>query len=457
MDTYPKIVIVGRPNVGKSTLFNRLTGKRSALVSNVPGLTRDRREGEANIMDRQFRLIDTAGLEEASSGSIAERMQEQSKNALASADLVLFVMDARAGATAADHQFANAVRRTGRPILLVANKCEGQKATDGLFDAYALGLGDPVAVSAEHGEGIADLESAIISAIQNDETRTSGQQEDASGSVTLRDNERPIRIAIVGRPNVGKSTLINAILGENRMITGPEPGLTRDTIASPLEWGHDNLLLFDTAGLRRKSRVHDRAELLSNSDTIRAIRFAEVVVLLIDAEMPLEHQDLAIGDMICKEGRAIVIGANKWDLIQNKQEATRHLRLKVDEKLAQVQGVPIVHISALAENGLKSLLDAILSANRVWNHRVSTAALNRWLNEAVIRHPPPATKGRRIKIRYATQVSVRPPTFVAFCSRPSAMPKSYTRYLVNSLRETFDLPGVPIRFSLRQGENPYAD
>ena len=467
MPQKPTIAIVGRPNVGKSTLFNRLTGRRSALVSDMPGLTRDRREMDAEIDGQSVLLVDTAGLEEASSGSIPARMREQSEQAIHAADLVLFVIDAREGITPADSQFASIVRRSGRPAVVVANKCEGRQGIDGVYEAFELGLGEPVAISAEHGEGIGELHADIISALglkplrtakrgRRGKQRTDDDQDEPGEVQEAAPAARPIRIAIVGRPNAGKSTLVNALLGEERMITGPEPGLTRDAIASDFEWQGRQLRLFDTAGLRRKSRVQERAEKLSTSDTIRAIRFAEVVVLMVDAEAPLEHQDLAIADLVVKEGRALVVAINKWDVIDEKQQVLKTIRDTVDEKLAQVPGVPVVQISALAERGLEKLMTATLKAHDVWNRRVSTAELNQWLREAIARHTPPAAKGRRIRIRYMTQPSTRPPTFIAFCSQPKGLPRSYLRYLMNSLRQAFDLPGTPLRLSLRKGDNPYA-
>jgi GTPase len=452
----PVVAIVGRPNVGKSTLYNRLTGKRTALVSDLPGLTRDRREGTAELWGHPYRLFDTAGLEESVAGSIASRMRAQTETAIADADLVLFVIDARAGLTPADQEFARVVRNSGRPSLLVTNKCEGAKGDEGFYDAFRIGLGDPIAISAEHGEGLGDLAAAMFKKLGlTDEQPFEVDLEHEGDAVD--DPARPIKVAIVGRPNAGKSTLVNALLGEDRMIVGPEPGLTRDAVASDFTWGGRRLQLFDTAGLRRKARVEELAEKLSNSDTIRAIRFAEVVVLMIDAERGLEHQDLTIASMVLDEGRALVIAINKWDLIEAKQKVLKDLRETIDLKLAQAPGMQSVTLSALGERGLDKLMPAVFKTYDTWNKRISTPILNRWLKEVVDRHPPPAVSGRRIKLRYMTQPSARPPTFVAFCSRPEVMPTSYVRYLVNSLRETFKMPGVPIRFNLRKGENPYAN
>jgi GTPase len=456
----PTIAIVGRPNVGKSTLFNRLTGKRSALVSDMPGLTRDRREGEADVWGHKLTLIDTAGLEDAAAGSIAARMRAQSEAALRSADLILFVLDARDGVVPDDAAFARVVRSSGVPAILVANKCEGCAGADGFYEAFQLGLGDPIAISAEHGEGMGDLSEAILAALGLKPKLRSRRKDQEGESPEAADEtvapNQPIRVAIVGRPNAGKSTLVNALLGEERMITGPEPGLTRDAVATDFAWEGRPVRLFDTAGLRRKARISEKAEQLAASDAVRAIRFAEVVVLLIDAERPFEHQDLTIGDLVETEGRALVVAVNKWDLVPDKQKKLKELRETLDERLAQLPGVAMIAISAMAGRGLDRLMKAVFDTYEVWNRRVSTPNLNRWLGEALERHAPPAAKGRRIKIRFMTQPSSRPPTFVAFCSRPDALPKAYLRYLTNSLRETFGLSGVPIRFRLRKGDNPFA-
>ena len=450
----PTIAIVGRPNVGKSTLFNRLTARHAALVSDMPGLTRDRREGEAEIAGHQVKLVDTAGLEEAAPGTIAARMRAQSETAIAQADLVLFLLDARDGVMPADAAFARVVRSSGRPVILVANKCEGRAGADGFYEAFQLGLGEPIAISAEHGEGIADLNEAILAALALKPQRK--RRGDGGGEPEGAGKSHAIRIAVVGRPNSGKSTLVNALLGEDRMITGPEPGLTRDAVATDFAWANRPLRIFDTAGLRRKARIAEVAEKLSTSDAVRAIRFAEVVVVVVDAEHPFEHQDLTIADLVAEEGRALVIAVNKWDLVVDKHKKLAELREMAEERLAQVAGVPVVAISALAGRGLDKLMAAVLRSYETWNRRVSTPELNRWLGEALERHAPPAAKGRRIKIRFITQPSARPPTFVAFCARAEALPKAYLRYLINSLRAAFDLPGVPIRFKLRKGDNPFA-
>jgi GTP-binding protein len=451
----PLIAIVGRPNVGKSTLFNRLTARRTALVSDMPGLTRDRREGEAVIAGHKLTLMDTAGLEEAAPGSIAARMRAQSETAIARADLVLFVLDARDGVVPADAAFARVVRQAGLPVILVANKCESRAGAEGFYEAFQLGLGDPIAISAEHGEGIGELATAMLAALGLQPIKKR-KDEDGEEVVEESAESRPVRVAIVGRPNSGKSTLVNALLGEERMITGPEPGLTRDAVATDFVWQGRPVRLFDTAGLRRKARITEAAELLSASDAVRAIRFAEVVVLLVDAEHPLEHQDLTIADLAAEEGRALVLAVNKWDLVSDKQRKLQELRETVAARLAQVPGVPVIALSALAGRGLDKLMQAVFNVYETWNRRVPTPDLNRWLAEALERHAPPASKGRRVKIRFMTQPSARPPTFIAFCSRPEALSKSYLRYLTNSLRQAFHLPGVPIRFKLRKGENPYA-
>jgi GTP-binding protein len=449
----PAIAIVGRPNVGKSTLFNRLTTRRSALVSDAPGLTRDRREGTATLDGHKVTLIDTAGLEEAAPTSIVGRMRAQSEAAIAKADLVLFVLDARDGVMPADAAFARLVREWGRPVVLVANKSEGRTGADGFYEAFQLGLGEPVAISAEHGEGIGELVATVLAALGLKSAARRGGSEAAGAEPEA--GARPIRVAIVGRPNSGKSTLVNTLLGEERMITGPEPGLTRDAVATDFLWNGRPVRLFDTAGLRRKARITETAEQLSASDAVRAIRFAEVVVVLMDAQHPLEHQDLTIADLVEQEGRAMVVAVNKWDLVADKQRTLKALRETLGERLAQVPGVPLVTLSALSGRGLDRLEAAVFAAYERWNRRVPTPDLNRWLKEAADRHTPPAARGRRVKLRYMTQPSARPPTFVAFCSQPEALPKAYLRYLANSLREAFDLPGVPIRLKLRKGDNPY--
>jgi GTPase len=449
------VAIVGRPNVGKSTLFNRLAGKRLALVDDMPGLTRDRKEAEADIGARTVRLIDTAGLEEAQAGSIASRMRAQSEAAIAGADVILFMMDARAGVTPADELFADQVRASGKPVIVVANKCEGRSGDAGYYDAFRLGLGEAVALSAEHGEGIGELYARMAEALDATQPREVPEPDEAA-----QDGERPIRplrLAVVGRPNAGKSTLVNTLLGEERMITGPEPGLTRDSVASDFSWQGRPVKLFDTAGLRRKSRVAERVEKLAVGDALNAIRFAEVVVLLIDVSVAFDKQDLQIADLVEREGRALVIGVNKWDLVENRDARLRELRETVAQALPQVKGVPVVPVSAVSGRGAEKLMQAVFSVYESWNKRLPTAALNRWFTEALERHAPPAAAGRRIKLRYITQANARPPTFIVFCSKPEDLPEAYVRYLVNGLRESFDLWSVPIRLHLRKPKNPYDD
>jgi len=444
------VAIVGRPNVGKSTLFNRLAGKRLALVDDQPGLTRDRREAEATLGSScVVTLIDTAGLEPGDKG-LTPRMRQQTEAAIAQADVVVFLIDARAGVVSADEIFADLVRGSGKPVILAANKCEGRAAEPGVYEAYSLGLGEPLPISAEHGIGVGELSEAIQQAC-----RDRGGTAQDRGDVVEEVDPHPLRIAIVGRPNVGKSTLVNALLGEERMITGPEAGITRDAIASELQWDGRPLLLFDTAGLRRKMRVEGRAEEISVGDALKAIRFAEVVVLLLDVEQPFEKQDLQIADLIEQEGRALVIAVNKWDLVREREKRLNELRETCQRLLPQIKGVPLVPVSALGGKGLDKLMSAVLTADALWNRRLPTHALNQWLQAAVDAHPPPAVSGRRIKLRYITQANARPPTFALFCSRPKALPDSYSRYLVNSLRESFDMPGVPIRLNLRKGANPF--
>ncbi|MGN6469210.1 MAG: ribosome biogenesis GTPase Der [Rhizobiaceae bacterium] len=462
--------IVGRPNVGKSTLFNRLAGRKLALVDDLPGVTRDRRVHAAKLYDLKFDIIDTAGLEDAPAASLAGRMRAQTEAAIAEADLVLFLIDAKSGTTPDDRVFADLVRRSGKPVVLVANKAEARGAEGGLLEGWELGLGEPVPISAEHGQGLPDLREAIIAAI-GEERALAEEPEPAAEEAPLvgedvadieddqvpaYDATKPMRIAVVGRPNAGKSTLINTLLGEERLLTGPEAGITRDSISVEWEWRGRKVRLFDTAGMRRKSRVQEKLEKLSVADALRAVRFAEVVVVLFDATVPFEKQDLQIADLIIREGRALVIGFNKWDRIEHPQQLLAELREKTERLLPQVRGVLAVPVSAETGRGLDKLMDAVMKAHEVWNRRISTGRLNRWLESVLAHHPPPAVSGRRLKIKYLTQVKTRPPGFVVSCSRPDAMPASYVRYLVNGLRSDFDMPGTPIRMVLRAPDNPYA-
>ena len=449
------VAIVGRPNVGKSTLFNRLVGKRLALVDDTPGVTRDRREGQARLGDLEFQVFDTAGLDDAPPDTLSRRMRQQTEAAIAAADVVLFLIDARAGPLPVDRSFADLVRRSAKRAILVANKSEGRAAEAGILQAFELGLGEPVAVSAEHGEGLADLYAALREALP-DETERKDTLPGAKAATGASAAQAPIRIAVVGRPNSGKSTLINRILGEERLLTGVEAGTTRDAIAVDVDWHGRKFRLHDTAGLRRRSRIEAKLEKLSVADALNALRFAEVVVLLLDAQRPFEEQDLRIADLVEREGRALVIGMNKWDLVEPRPSAIGKLREEVDHWLPQVRGAAVVPISGLTGEGLDRLMQAVSDAHAVWNRRTETSTLNRWLGEVVATHPPPAVAGRRIRLDYITQPKSRPPSFVLFTSRADAVPDAYRRYLVNSLRESFDLPGTPIRLTLREKKNPYA-
>src|ERR1700741_992524 len=447
------IAIIGRPNVGKSTLFNRLVGQKLALVDDEPGVTRDRREGEAKLGDLEFTIIDTAGLDEGAKGSLTARMQEQTETAIKLADALMFVVDPRAGLTPPDRAFADVARRANKPVLLLANKSEGRQGDAGAMEAYALGLGDPIQVSAEHGEGMGEFYQALR-ALLPAEARDAEDDEDAESDE--EQGKRPIRVAIVGRPNAGKSTLINHLLGEERLLTSPEAGTTRDSIAVEIAWKGRAFRVFDTAGLRRRSRIEEKLEKLSVADALRAVRFAEVVVLMMDAQHRFEEQDLRIADLVEREGRALVIAVNKWDLVDNKPGQISALRADADHWLPQVTGVPVVAVSGLMGDGVARLMQAIVDAYAVWNRRVPTSALNRWFEQAIQANPPPAVSGRRLKLNYVTQTKARPPSFVLFCSRADAGPQAYLRYLTNSLREAFDLPGTPVRITLREKANPFA-
>src|SRR5262250_2197964 len=448
------IAIIGRPNVGKSTLFNRLVGQKLALVDDLPGVTRDRREGEGKLGDLAFTIIDTAGLDEGAKGSLTARMQEQTEAAIAQADALMFVIDARAGLTPNDRAFADFARRANKPVVLVANKAEGKHGELGAMESYALGLGDPIQISAEHGEGMGELYDAL-SKLMPEPVAEEGAEDD--GDVSEEEAAtRPIRVAIVGRPNAGKSTLINQLLGEERLLTSSEAGTTRDSIAVEITWQGRKFRVFDTAGLRRRSRIEEKLEKLSVADALRAVRFAEVAVLMMDAQNKFEEQDLRIADLIEREGRAIVLAVNKWDLVERKPNLISTLRTDADHWLPQVKGAPLVAVSGLTGEGIDRLMTAIQQAYAIWNRRVPTAALNRWFEQAISANPPPAVSGRRLKLNYITQTKARPPSFVLFCSRSDAVPQSYLRYLTNSLREAFDLPGTPVRITLREKANPFA-
>lgn len=464
------VAIVGRPNVGKSTLFNRLVGKKIAIVDDQPGVTRDRRRHDARLFDLEFEVIDTAGLEEGKAETLSGRMREQTLHAVEEADMVLFLIDAKWGLTSDDKTFADILRRSNKPVVLVANKAESKDSDNGYYESFRLGLGDPVPVSAEHGEGMTDLRQAIVEAVGEDVAYAEGGKTfEARVNVTVHDDEfedeefepeyddsKPMQIAIIGRPNAGKSTLINQMVQEERLLTGPEAGITRDSISVDWEWEGRKIRLFDTAGMRRKARVQEKLEKMSVGDGLRAIRFAEVVVIVFDATIPFEKQDLQLVDLIVREGRAPVIAFNKWDLIENRQEVLADLREKTTRLLPQVRGIRAVPMSGQTGVGVDKLMADIVETHKTWNKRISTARLNRWLELVVAHHPPPAVRGRRLKLKYMTQAKTRPPGFVISCTRPDAVPESYQRYMVNALREDFEMPGVPIRVMLRASENPFA-
>lgn len=464
MPALPTVALVGRPNVGKSTLFNRLVGKKLALVDDTPGVTRDRRVGDGRLGDLAFQVIDTAGLEEADPGTLEGRMRAQTETAIREADVILFMIDGRAGVTPLDKHFSDMIRRMDREVILVANKAEGRAVEAGLMEAFELGLGAAIAISAEHGEGMADLYDAVREALEGrlgfaepeSEEAVVNLDVDEEGNLVEPQELRPMRITVTGRPNAGKSTLINRMIGEDRLLTGPEAGITRDSISVDWEWNGREVKLFDTAGIRRKARVQEKLEKLSVADALRAIKFAEVVVVLLDATIPFEKQDLRITDLIVREGRALVIALNKWDLVEDRAAKLRELREECERLLPQVRGVELVTLSGLNGQGIDKLMQAVMRAHEVWNTRISTGRLNRWLTGLLEHHPPPAVAGRRLKIRYITQAKTRPPMFIVFGSRPELMPESYIRYLSNGLRETFEMPGTPIRVQMRSGgDNPF--
>jgi len=442
----PVVVIAGRPNVGKSTLFNRLAGRRSAIVSDTPGVTRDRKDAEAMLRGRNVRLVDTAGLEESDPEAIYGRMRASSETAVQQADLIVFVIDARAGITPADAHFANWLRRQNRPVLLVANKAEGRSGIANALESYSLGLGDPLAISAEHNEGIADLMLQIAERLPPE-----------AGATDAADEARPLKLAIVGRPNAGKSTLLNRLVGEERMITGPEPGLTRDAVSVILHDADGDIELVDTAGLRKRARIEAALEKMSVSASIEALKMAEVVALTIDAALGLHEQDLQIAHLIEREGRACILVLNKWDAVEDRNKTRKAISDRLETSMAQMRGIPVITLSAATGAGMEKFLPAIRGAAKIWNTRVQTSALNRWFETALERHQPPLVEGRRLKLRYITQAKARPPTFLVFGTRAEQMPQDYHRYLVNSLREEFNLPGTPIRLQGRGTTNPYAD
>lgn len=441
------VAIIGRPNVGKSTLFNRLVGKRLALVDDTPGVTRDRREGIGHLGPLRFRVIDTAGLEEAGDNELSARIREQTEAAIDEADAVLFMVDARAGITPLDSHFADLVRKRERPTICLANKSEGKAGASGFYESFGLGLGEPVAFSAEHGDGLVELHDALVAIMEEGGFPLDAPDEE--------EGDKPLQLAIVGRPNVGKSTLVNRLLGENRQVTGPEAGITRDAIGIDWDWKGQAVRLFDTAGLRRKAKVQEKLEKLSVADTIRAIQFAEVVVLVIDGTQGFEKQDFTIADLVMQEGRGLVIAVNKLDEIEDTDKVVQEVRDGLERSLHQARGVPVILLSALTGRGVDRMMPAVRKVHEIWNRRVPTAALNRWLEDVMSRNPPPADKGRRVKIRYASQVKSRPPTFVFFVNRPEAVPQSYLRFLSNDLRNAFDLPAVPLRVLMRKRDNPY--
>ncbi|MAK62126.1 MAG: ribosome biogenesis GTPase Der [Ponticaulis sp.] len=456
-----KMAIVGRPNVGKSTLFNRLAGQRLAIVDDQPGVTRDRRETPAELAGMKLLIIDTPGFEDVHDTSLEARMRQQTEQAVAEADVALFIIDARAGVTPLDERFAELLRRSGKPVVLAANKCEGKTGDNGLYEAYGLGFGEPVALSAEHGEGLSDLYAGIVEAVPGADQQVEPEKEvEAPFDPDAEDPPeipRTARLIIVGRPNAGKSTLVNSLLESDRLLTGPEAGITRDSIEIAWEYEGRTIQLVDTAGLRKRAKVHETLEKMSTSDTIRSIRFADVVALVMDARDAFEKQDLQIADLVVREGRGIVFVISKWDLVEDPDALAKALREKAQRLLPNASGAPIVFLSGLTGKRIDRLMPAVLSNFTDWNARVKTKDLNDWLRHVVERHPPPSVHGRPIKCKYMSQIKTRPPTFVLMANRGEHMPEAYKRYLINGLREAFDLPGVPIRLYVRQGKNPFAD
>ena len=455
------VAILGRPNVGKSTLFNRLAGKRLAIVDDTPGVTRDRRMAPGKIGDINVNIIDTAGFEDINDESLEARMRQQTNQAIESADVALFLIDARTGIMPLDNFFANWIRSQNTPVILVANKCEGKAGEPGLYESYKLGLGEPTPISAEHGEGLADLYTALLPYAEklNSDLELSPRDTNLNVELSKQNDSLPITIqmAIVGRPNVGKSTLVNTIVGEERLLTGPEAGITRDSIAVEWEYNNLSLRLIDTAGIRRRSKIQDKIETLSTRDSFRAIQYAQIVILLLDGNFMLEKQDLSIARQVIEEGRILIIAVNKWDIVRNRMQALQILSDRLQTSLPQVRGIPIVTLSALTGQNIDKLIPTAFATFEIWNTRISTSKLNQWLMMMTERHPPPIKGGRRIRIRYITQAKTRPPTFIIFSSKSTDLPEAYKRFLVNGIREEFDLHGIPIRILARKGNNPYVN